>query len=247
MVPPRVVAISMALIAFPIASGFAPRPDQAAPSLNEPGRQPLLAFYYEQLDRDGDLDAFQARVQARYSEATLRRLVSSSDVRARRGAVSALGLIGDFGSNRVLGPTLADEDPVVRQLAVQALWSVWFRAGTDEQNATLRLVVELNNRGLTREAQRQATRLIAEAPNFAEAYNQRAIASFVLGEFVESAADCNRALELNPYHFGALGGLGQCYLRLGRPDLALETYRRSLAIQPHDEGLKRLIEALEAE
>ncbi len=215
--------------------------------MSEPGRQPLLAFYYEQLDRDGDLDTFQVRVEARYSETTLRRLVSSADVRARRGAVSALGLIGDFGSNDALGSALADEDPAVRQLAVSSLWSIWFRAGSDEQNEKLRLIVEFNNRGLPREAQRQATRLIAEAPTFAEAYNQRAIASFVLGEFVESAADCKRVLELNPYHFGALGGLGQCYLRLGRPDLALETYRRSLAIQPHDEGLKRLIKTLEAD
>ncbi len=247
IVPARVVAMMITLIVSPIASGFAPGPDRGDPSMNEPGRQPLLAFYYEQLNRDGDLDSFQNRVDARYSETTLRRLVSSADVQARRGAVTALGLIGDFGCNDALGPALADEDPTVRQLASQSLWSIWFRAGTDEQNETLRLVVELNNRGLTREAQRQATRLIAEAPNFAEAYNQRAIASFVLGEFVESAADCKRVLELNPYHFGAFGGLGQCYLKLGRPDLALETYRRSLTIQPHDEGLKRLIEALEAD
>lgn len=249
--PSRVVERLLILLALSFAASpealalASPGLDHGNPAMNEPGRQPLLAFYYEQLDRDSDLDTFQERIEARYSEATLRRLVSGHNVQARRGAVTALGLIGSFESNPALGAALADEDPTVRRLASQSLWSVWFRAGTPEQNERLQVIVQVLNRGLAREARELASRLIVEAPDFAEVINQRAIASFNLGEFAESAADCQRVLELNPYHFGALSGLAQCYLSLGRPDLALDSFRRLLAMQPHDEGLKRVIATLE--
>src|SRR5690606_12090469 len=121
-----------------------------------------------------------------------------------------------------------DDDPIVRGLASDALWAIWFRADTPENNARLREVRERMNLGRLDEAHRLATELIALAPEFAEAYNQRAIASYSLGRFAESAADCRRVLELNPYHFGALNGLAGCYLKLGRTDLALETFRRLL-------------------
>jgi tetratricopeptide (TPR) repeat protein len=89
--------------------------------------------------------------------------------------------------------------------------------------------------------------LIGQASNFAEAYNQRAIAHFVQGHFQESAADCERVLERNPYHFGALGGLAQCQLALGQRPEALKTLRRALRLQPYSEGLRELVATLEAE
>ena len=61
-----------------------------------------------------------------------------------------------------------------------------------------------------------ATRLIAIAPAFAEAYNQRAIIYFEQGRYAESARDCRRVLSINPYHFGALAGLFQCQIGLDR-------------------------------
>jgi tetratricopeptide (TPR) repeat protein len=220
--------------------------DRGNPAMNEPGRQPLLISYYDRLDRDGDLDAFQSEVEARYSEGTLCRLVHAGDVRARRAAVTALGLLGGWGSNSSIAAALADEDPIVRDLARKSLWSVWFRADSPENNDRLRSVSELIGRGLLDDAHRFASDLIRRAPTFAEAYNQRAIASFFLGRVAESADDCRRALELNPYHVGALDGLAGCYLKLGRPDLALETYRRALQLQPHSELLRRNVESLES-
>ncbi len=51
-------------------------------------------------------------------------------------------------------------------------------------------------------------------------------------------------LELNPVHTGALSGLAQCYLRMGDRRQALETYRRALALDPHDEALRLLVREL---
>jgi tetratricopeptide (TPR) repeat protein len=207
----------------------------------------LLASYYEKFLKNQDVDAFQRAVSARYSEATLGRLLQTGDMRNRRAAVLALGMVGSFAANEFVAQALRDPDPGVRRLADGALWSIWYRADTPENNALLQKVRELVSVRRFEEACVAATRLIARAPRFAEAYNQRAIALFLMGRMDESAADCRRVLELNPYHFGALSGLGQCYLQLSLPREALKTYRRALKLQPYSDDLREAVEALEAD
>lgn len=211
----------------------------------EPHARSLLVGYFETFLKNQDIDAFLASVSGRYSEGTLGRLAQSDDVQARRAAVMALGHIGGFAMNGIVAKGLRDPDPTVRELAVHALWAIWFRADTPENNATLELIRELNSRGQHDRAIRAADELIAKAPTFAEVYNQRAIAYFCLDRFEESAEDCRRVLDHNPNHFGALGGLGQSYLHLNRLGDALATYKRALRVQPYNEGIKAMIQGLE--
>ncbi len=224
--------------------GSATGPRGATP-MSASSQAPLLLAYYEELEREGRAEWFVDQVTARYSEATLARLVGAGDRRARRAAVVALGLVGSFEVNATLAQALRDDDEGVRALAGQALWAVWFRADTPENNAALAEIVRLIARGDLDEADRQATRLVTRSPRFAEAYNQRAIAAFARRRYAESAADCLKALEHNPYHFGALGGLGQCYLALGRRVEALATFRRAAELQPHSRALRDQVAALE--
>ncbi len=212
----------------------------------EPHTASLLVDYFDTFLRDQDIEAFRLSVMARYGEGTLARLAQSGGTKAKRAAVLALGLVGSYEVNDVVGKRLADPDPVVRNLATNALWAIWFRADSAENNATLEQVRDLISRDRLQDAIELATKLINRAPTFAEAYNQRAIASFNLGDFAESAADCRRVLEHNPYHIGALGGLAKCYLELGQRDQAIATFRRSLKLQPFDSDLKRAITILEA-
>jgi hypothetical protein len=138
-------------------------------------------------------------------------------------------------------------DPTVRSLAGTALWAIWFRADTPENNEALERVRDLINRGKLDQAVATATQLIDRAPRFAEAYNQRAIAHFYQGHYEESAADCHRVLERNPYHFGALSGLAGCQLRLDQRRDALETFRRALKLRPFDDSLRDAVASLESE
>jgi tetratricopeptide (TPR) repeat protein len=207
----------------------------------------LLVSYYETFLRDQDANAFSGLVMARYNEGTLGRLVRSGDTQARRAAVLALGLIGSYQANATVAHALKDADPTVRDLAQGALWVIWFRADSPENNAMLERVAALLKRQRPDEAEALATALIARAPTFAEAYNQRAIAVFLQGRFADSATDCRRVLERNPYHIGALAGLGRCYLQLGRRAEALQTFRRALKLQPHSAALRETVTALEAE
>ncbi len=217
-----------------------------ATGMLEPHTGSLLVDYYETYLRDHDVDAFREHVCSRYLEGTLSRLVESPTLQARRAAVFALGLYGSFEVNASLARALRDDDPVVRSLAENALWAVWFRADNAENNATLETIAGLTRRQQFGEAVVLADRLIARAPGFAEAYNQRAIAEFLLGRFRESADDCRLALGRNPFHLGALAGLAKCQLNLGQREPAIESLRRVSKLQPYNRDVREWIALLEA-
>jgi tetratricopeptide (TPR) repeat protein len=188
------------------------------------------------------LRVYRRETLAHYTEGTLQRLLTNPDPETRRAAVLALGLAGTMDSNAPLARVLRDEDANAARMAGDALWQVWFRGGTDEQNAELQRVLHLPDflqilAGLDD--------LAREAPDFAEVYNQRAILYFQRGEFARSAADCERALERNPYHFGAQAGLGQCFLKLRKPRAALRAFRQALQTNPTMRHLSETIEGLE--
>lgn len=188
------------------------------------------------------LRVFRNGVERHYNEGTLQRLVASNDVECRRAGVLALGLVGTMSSNQTLAKALKDEDAQVAKMATDALWQLWFRGGTAEQNQELCRIIHLPD-FLERLA--GFDDLIREAPNFAEIYNQRAIMFFRRGEFARSAADCERVLELNPYHFGAMAGLGQCYLKLKKLRAAVRCFRQAVETNPILIHLHETIAAVE--
>ena len=209
----------------------------------------LLVDYYEGFLRERDLDQFREQVTVRYTEGTLGRVLTSSpSMTGRRAAVLALGVVGSFEqSNAFLGKALRDDDAIVRSMAESALWAIWFRADTPENNQGLEEVRLLIGNHRLDTAVKSATRLIARAPKFAEAYNQRAIALFIQGRFADSAEDCQRVLKLNPYHMGAISGLAQCQIQLNEPREALRTLRRAASLQPHSQSIRDHIRVLEAQ
>jgi tetratricopeptide (TPR) repeat protein len=208
-------------------------------------RLSLLEVLYHEYQVSQQLGAFVGQVSRAYTVGTLEAIAERGSRIARRAAVLVLGNVAGYNSNHALGRALQDDDRGVRLGAEEALRAVWCRAGSDEQRTQLQSVIAANTTRRYHEAIARATSLIHEAPGFAEAYNQRAIAWYGLGNYPESIADCNQALELNPYHFGAASGIGQCYLQAGRPRLALENFRRALALNPNLEGVRANIANLE--
>jgi tetratricopeptide (TPR) repeat protein len=253
VIPPLaalVLGLASGPAAFPTAATAGVSSDSSrrngASGMLEPHTGSLLVDYYETYLRDQDIAAFRLHVSGRYMEGTLARLVDSPNTQARRAAVLALGLYGSFGANAAVARALKDSDPTVRSLADNALWAIWFRADTPENNATLEKVVNLISHQQFDDAAELATKLIDRAPRFAEAYNQRAIARYYTGRFAESAQDCQAVIERNPYHFGALAGLAKCQLRIGQREPAVATLRRASKLQPYNEELKAWITTLEA-
>jgi tetratricopeptide (TPR) repeat protein len=208
-------------------------------------RKPVLGELYQQYLADQDTAAFVHRASQRYTVATLSRLAAVGDRLVRRSAVFALGFLADYESNAVLGRALSDNDRGVRLMAETAIRSVWCRIGTAAQRQHLAGLVLLNRSHEFAVALRDATALIREAPWLAEVWNQRAIAQFGLGHYDQSIHDCRQALEINPYHFGAAAGMGQCYLRLGDQSAALQSFRRALGLNPELDGIRANVQYLE--
>lgn len=90
-------------------------------------------------------------------------------------------------------------------------------------------------------------RVIALEPQWAEAWNRRATAFFLLDDPASSMADIRQVLAREPRHFGAWAGLGQIYLSTGDKKRALEAFRRALTIHPHLETIRTAVERLAPE
>ncbi len=95
--------------------------------------------------------------------------------------------------------------------------------------------------GETRQAEVVLSELIEQLPDFAEAWNRRAVLYFVQQQYRKAIADCRTALDLNPIHFGALHGLGLSYAALGEYREAIYAFRQALNIQPYAIENQRLI------
>lgn len=209
-----------------------------------PHRVPLLASLYEQYLSNQDSATFITRVSQAYSQGTLQRLVENSNPQIRRAAVLALGFLGDYEANAVMGRALHDEDRTVRMLVENGIRNIWNRAGNEDQRQQLGIIVRLNAAQHYEEARQRATQLIEAAAWFAEAWNQRAIADYALGDYAAAIRDCHEALEINPYHFAAASGMGQAYLQLGNHVSALESFRRALRLNPDLEGVRAQVTRL---
>ncbi|MGL4325260.1 MAG: tetratricopeptide repeat protein [Beijerinckiaceae bacterium] len=87
-------------------------------------------------------------------------------------------------------------------------------------------------------------RIITLEPNWAEAYNRRATALYLLGDLERAMNDMRAALAIEPRHFGALAGAGQMLLAEGDRKRALQMIRKALEIYPQQPTLKETEEKL---
>ncbi|MCL4801017.1 MAG: tetratricopeptide repeat protein [Burkholderiales bacterium] len=173
--------------------------------------------------------------------------IAAADPAARVHAALALARSGEMQDVPALLERLREDDaPLVRGLAERAIWAIWSRSGDDATDALLARGVAEMQGGELDAAVATFTQVIERRPDFAEGWNKRATALFLRGDYRRSLADCDEVMRRNPYHFGALAGYGQIYLRLGEDRKALEHLRRALALNPTMEGVRALVEALEA-
>ena len=209
------------------------------------GRQhPRLTTLYFAYLKKHDIRSFINQVMQYYDESTLVRLTESECTDTRRAATLTLGFVGTYQVNHALGRLLKDSDRTVRLLAESCVKAVWTREGSEEQRQQLCAVMRHIAEQEFGEAVTLANILLDDDPYYAEARNQRAIALFALEKFEESIADCRIALDLNPYHFGAVIGMGHAYLQLQDQPSAIECFQQALAINPNLESVRRHLERL---
>jgi tetratricopeptide (TPR) repeat protein len=171
--------------------------------------------------------------------------LEGGDVQARRAAAIALGEDGQMADAQALLAALFDEDAGVRSLAEAAVWRVWSRSGDAQADALLASGIRNMEDGRMGPAVADFTRVIELRPEFAEGWNKRATAYYIMGDLDQSLHDCDEVIKRNPSHFGALSGYGLIYVRRGELERALEYFERAIAINPNMQGVQQSIELIQ--
>jgi tetratricopeptide (TPR) repeat protein len=140
---------------------------------------------------------------------------------------------------------LHSDEPEPRELSRRALEHIWFhRAGPQ----AYRMLEQAHNAMEKKEFQRALAildRLIERYPTFAEAWNRRGAVYWELGNYQQSADDSERALALNPNHYGAMQGIGICRLQMGDVAAACRYLRAALKVLPHDAATRESLHKCE--
>jgi tetratricopeptide (TPR) repeat protein len=131
-------------------------------------------------------------------------------------------------------------------LAVEAqIWSIWLEHDDAQARSLMQRGIAQMNTGDLRGALATFDQLVQQAPEFAEAWNKRATVQYLLGNHKASEADIDATLKLEPFHFGALSGLG--LVCLAQSDLlrARSAFLSALEVYPELDGARATLEALE--
>jgi tetratricopeptide (TPR) repeat protein len=202
----------------------------------------VIAFVLVALLGTGAVPA--APDQSMTRDQALAALADKNSAEARRLGAAWLGNMGRMEDVPRLVEALRDPEPAVRTLAEQSLWQVWSRSGDADVDALFQRGLDQMNGRDFGEAIETFSQIIQKKPDFAEGWNKRATLYYLVGEYEKSLADCQEVIRRNPVHFGVLSGFGLNYLRLRKPEQALDYFERALAVNPNLDQIQAAVEEL---
>ena len=112
------------------------------------------------------------------------------------------------------------------------IWAIWQHPPNDTALQMMRYARDALDKRDFESAIKLLDKLVAYAPDFAEAWNQRAIVQYFAADYAASLRDIEQTLALEPRHFGAMAGRGQVYLSLNELELALQAFEAALEWNP---------------
>lgn len=137
-------------------------------------------------------------------------------------------------------------DPAAVQALEAAIWEQWVMVpDLKQRELMLRGMAEMQQREL-RTSVETYTRLIEVAPDLSEAWNKRATAHWLMGNFKASLADICETVKREPRHFGAYSGLGMIRAEMGENGRAVAAFELARKWNPHIVGIEAEIERLKA-
>jgi tetratricopeptide (TPR) repeat protein len=125
------------------------------------------------------------------------------------------------------------------------IWDIWIAHDNPEYFELMVSGIRHMNTNSLSLALQDFNRLIEIAPNYAEAWNKRATIYYLLQDYAASARDIDKTLELEPFHFGALSGLGLVRLGERRYLEARSAFQTVLEIYPAMTGVKYNLQELD--
>ena len=154
------------------------------------------------------------------------------------------------GSGTVLDTLFAKlqtaTDPVAIQTLEAAIWEQWTMVpDLKQREMILRGMAEMQQQQLKASIE-TFTRLIEVAPELPEAWNKRATAYWLLGNFPASLADICETIKREPRHFGAYSGLGMIRAEMDENARAVAAFELARKWNPHIIGIDAEIERQKA-
>jgi tetratricopeptide (TPR) repeat protein len=124
------------------------------------------------------------------------------------------------------------------------IWALWLASGSDTTDLLMSRVksaMDNKDNALAIKLLDAVTRL---KPDYVEGWNRRATLRFAEKDYGGALADIQQVLGREPRHFGALSGLGVIMQELGEDKLALEAFRRALAVNPNLQKIPDFVKTL---
>ena len=125
-----------------------------------------------------------------------------------------------------------------------AIWQIWIEHDNAEYADLMRTGIRQMNMNALPAALATFDRLVELAPGFAEAWNKRATIHWLLQDYAASEADITRTLALEPFHFGALSGLGLVYMGQQKFEQARNALHNALEVNPNMPAVKQNLDAI---
>ena len=128
----------------------------------------------------------------------------------------------------------------------QQIWLLWSTHPTDESlTSKLNEGAKLLQKRELFQSISIFTEVIKLDPSWAEAWNKRATAYYMIGEFQKSQMDIDEVLKLEKRHFGALAGQGLVNIQLKNYEKALNSYKLVEEIHPAMKSPKIMIKEIQ--
>ncbi|MGX1743924.1 tetratricopeptide repeat protein [Bosea sp. NPDC055353] len=123
----------------------------------------------------------------------------------------------------------------------------WARSGSDTADLLMTRAQQALKDKQNELAIELLDRVISLQPDWAEAWNQRANALYLLGDSIRSMLDIGETLKREPRHYGAMMGLGMILRQQGDDKAAMAAFRKALEIYPQFDAVKKAVDALKTE
>ena len=135
-------------------------------------------------------------------------------------------------------------DADAAKLVESRIWALWLASGSDTANLLMTRVKAAADGKDLNLAVELLSAVVELRPDYVEAWNRRATIHFMNKDYSASLTDIRQVLAREPRHFGALSGLGIIMQELGEEKLALDAFRRALAVNPHLQKIPDFVKTL---
>ncbi len=124
---------------------------------------------------------------------------------------------------------------------------LWRHSGSDTANLLVSRALKAAGEKRLELAEKLFEHAVTLAPDYTEAFTQRAFYHFTQNNMQAAVGDLRRVLALDPNHFKALEGLAQIWGSSGNKKAAYEVTKQLLDVHPFAAGAKQSFDELKRE